>query len=78
MYVQSRQSSMVVVSNMDGGISFVVSPMGAIESWHCTHNTHLPFSFVSLRYGCLLLGWNVKYKPSVSLTGPCVDAEMSR
>lgn len=78
MYVQSRQSSMAVVSDMDGGISFVVSPMGAIESWHCTHNTHLPFSFISLKYGCLLLGWNMKYKPSVSLTEPCVDAKMNR
>lgn len=76
MYVQSIQISMVVVSNMDGGISFVFSPMGAIESWHCIYNTHLAFSLVSIRYGCLLLDWNMKCKPSVSLTGMCVSAKI--
>lgn len=70
--------SVVVVSNVDGGISFVFSPMWAIESWHCVYNTHLAFSFVSIRYGCLLLDWDRKCQNSVRLTGACTDAKMSQ
>lgn len=78
MHVKSIQISVVVVSNVDCGISFVFSPMYAIESWHCVYNTHLAFSFVSIRYGCLLLDWDMECQGSVSLTGACVEAKMSK
>lgn len=69
---------MVAVSNMNGGISFLFSPMCGIETWHCIYNTHVAFSFVSIRYGCLFLDWIIKGKHRVSLTGACVDAKMRK
>lgn len=78
MHVKSIQISVVVVSNVDGGIFFVFSPMCVIESWHCVYNTHLAFSFVSIRYGCLLFDWDMKCQRSVCLTGACMDAKMSK